>query len=575
MRWLLGCVAVVALVGTAEAAIPRVVLVGDSIRLGYAPHVRQRLAGKVEVVSPDGAGDSGWLLKNLDALILDHKPDVVHFNVGLHDLRVAREKKTYQIPIADYERNLIAIVERLRKTNATLVFATTTPIVDEKHALRKGGIDRFEADVARYNEAAVRVMRKYGLIVHDLHHWLTQAKLPPDAGDGCHFTKESSARIAATVIDCLERRLFVRTAPPGKIGTSDPSETPRYKAAEAARDKLVPAWVKDRTFGKFTPPDSSAAWEKQRPKVREIVVGSLGKLPPRPKPRAVLLSREIHPDFILDNLSLHNPQHADLTAFLFLPHNRPKPAPAVLWLHSSSHDRHQLLQRGHNGGDEPLGEVLAKAGYVVFAPDACWYGGRAGGGPSGAAETAREQHESLFKYNLWLGRTLWGMFVHDDQVALDYLCTRPEVDVKRIGATGISMGSTRSWWLAALDDRISCAVGVACLTRYENLIRHGQLRQHGVYYYTLGLLDHFDSEAVVALIAPRPFLALNGDLDAGSPADGIRVIEAQVSKVYAAVGAKDRFRSELYADTGHVFTAKMRKEMLAWFDRWLAPGSRR
>jgi dienelactone hydrolase len=173
------------------------------------------------------------------------------------------------------------------------------------------------------------------------------------------------------------------------------------------------------------------------------------------------------------------------------------------------------------------------------------------------------------KLNLWLGRTLWGVFVRDDQVALDYLCSRPEVDAKRVGATGMSMGSTRAWWLAAVDERVACAVGVACLTRYQNLLAHGQLRQHGVYYFVNGLLRHFDVEGVVALIAPRPFLALTGELDAGSPADGIKVIEAKVAGVYAALGAKERFRSVRYPDVGHVYTPAMREEMLAWFGRWL------
>ncbi len=61
------------------------------------------------------------------------------------------------------------------------------------------------------------------------------------------------------------------------------------------------------------------------------------------------------------------------------------------------------------------------------------------------------------------------------------------------------MGSTRSWWLAAVDDRIACVVGVACLTRYENLLKHGQLRQHGAYYFVNGILKHFDTEAVISL----------------------------------------------------------------------------
>src|SRR5512137_2433546 len=128
------------------------------------------------------------------------------------------------------------------------------------------------------------------------------------------------------------------------------------------------------------------------------------------------------------------------------------------------------------------------------------------------------------------------MFVRDDQIALDYLVLRPEVDRYRIGATGMSMGSTRAWWLAAVDERIASVAGVACLTRYQNLIAHGQLRQHGVYYFVDGLLRQFDTEGVIALIAPRPFLALTGDMDAGSPADGIRVIEDRAGALYRMLG---------------------------------------
>ncbi len=217
-----------------------------------------------------------------------------------------------------------------------------------------------------------------------------------------------------------------------------------------------------------------------------------------------------------------------------------------------------------------------------MAPDACWYGDRAGTGPAGLAETyrswpptpdaSRRAQDSLFKFNMWFGRTLWGMFVRDDQIALDYLCSRPEVDKTRVGATGMSMGSTRAWWLAAVDERVAATVGVACLTRYQNLIAHGQLRAHGVYYFVFGLLKHFDSEGVIALIAPRPFLALTGDLDAGSPADGIKVIQEKVGRVYAASGAAERFKSILYPEIGHTYTPEMRTEMLTWFERWFKPG---
>jgi dienelactone hydrolase len=268
-------------------------------------------------------------------------------------------------------------------------------------------------------------------------------------------------------------------------------------------------------------------------------------------------------------VSINNGFDGEVSSLLLIPENRSGPRPAILWLHSSTPDKTQIIIPNTNGGAEPLGEAFVRAGYVVLSPDAFWHGDRVGTGPAGSAETGREEQESLFKLNLWLGRTLWGMFVRDDQVALDYLCSRAEVDKSRIGTTGMSMGSTRAWWLAAVDDRISAVVGVACLTRYQNLIAHGQLRQHGVYYFVDGLLRHFDTEAVLALIAPRPYLALTGELDAGSPADGIRVLEDRVGGVYGALKAQDRFRSVLYPETGHAFTPEMRREMLSWFARWL------
>ena len=76
---------------------------------------------------------------------------------------------------------------------------------------------------------------------------------------------------------------------------------------------------------------------------------------------------------------------------------------------------------------------------------------------------------------------------------------------------------------------------------------------------------------MLALIAPRPFLALTGELDAGSPADGVRALEQAVGATYQALGAGDRFRSVLYPEVGHAYTPEMRAEMLAWFGRWPQP----
>jgi dienelactone hydrolase len=158
------------------------------------------------------------------------------------------------------------------------------------------------------------------------------------------------------------------------------------------------------------------------------------------------------------------------------------------------------------------------------------------------------------------------MILRDDLMALDYLVSRPEVDVRRIGVTGMSMGATRSWWLMALDERIRTAVAVACLTRYQDLIRHEALKAHGIYYFVPNLLTRFDTEAIVALLAPRPALFMNGDHDGGSPAEGIHAIEAAVRPVYRLYRKDNDYQSLIYPGQGHVYTPEMWARALAWLD---------
>jgi hypothetical protein len=133
----------------------------------------------------------------------------------------------------------------------------------------------------------------------------------------------------------------------------------------------------------------------------------------------------------------------------------------------------------------------------------------------------------------------------------------------------MSMGSTGAWWLAALDGRVKAAVGVACFMRYRELIAAGQLRAHALYFFVPNILKHFDTEAVLGLVAPRPFLALTGDSDPTSPPDGIRVLEEKLGRIYGLYDARDKFRSVVYPNTDHTYTPAMKQEMAAWFERWL------
>lgn len=309
---------------------------------------------------------------------------------------------------------------------------------------------------------------------------------------------------------------------------------------------------------------------RQRADIRAQLWQAMGKLPPRPAlPRVVTRQVIDHGSWTEEAFDFDNAAGAVVPGVLLLPKARKERVPAILYCHwhGGEYDggKKELFESRHTPAVP--GPELVRRGYAVLAVDAPCFGERHGKGPD--AERGGAGEMSAAKLELWLGRSLWGMLLRDDLMALDYLVSRPEVDPSRIGATGISMGATRTWWLMALDERIKAGVAVACLTRYEDLVASGGLKHHGIYYYVPGLLGRFDSEAVVACAAPRSLLCLNGDKDAGSPVSGIRAIERAVAPAWSVEGRHGEFKSIVYPGVGHDYTPRMWEEMLDWMHRTL------
>jgi lysophospholipase L1-like esterase len=117
--------------------------------------------------------------------------------------------RSYQVPLAEYEKNLETILERIRTgTRATVIFATTTPILDNLHAQRKVGFDRFQADIQKYNAAAVAVMGRAGVPINDLHKVVEDGgKEKLMGGDGTHYTPKGYETLAAAVTESILRFL--------------------------------------------------------------------------------------------------------------------------------------------------------------------------------------------------------------------------------------------------------------------------------------------------------------------------------------------------------------------------------
>jgi dienelactone hydrolase len=288
----------------------------------------------------------------------------------------------------------------------------------------------------------------------------------------------------------------------------------------------------------------------------------LGDLPDRDRPIAYrVVGEETGPNYLLERLLLDLNGEEPLPAYFSRPLDATGALPVVLYNHAHGGDyargKDELLTGSSYLQQPPYAEALASRGVAALCIDHLGFGERRG----------RTESE-IFKEMLWHGRVMWGMMVFDSLRAIDYLTMRPDVDAGRIGTLGLSMGSTMAWWVAALDERVRVCVDICCLTDFHSLIASHGLDGHGIYYYVPGLLKHFTTAQINALIAPRPHLSLAGDYDPLTPSTGLDRIDSELKEVYGEQGAGDAWRLVRSA-TGHFETALMRQEILAFLARWL------
>ena len=212
---------------TPDPALPAVLVVGDSISIGYTLPARANLKGVANVFRPmdaDGkkpanCGDTARGLKDLDAWLADRPWRVIHFNFGLHDLKWLDEKGQYvspdkgkQVaPPEKYEKNLREFVARLKKTGAVLVWGSTTPVPD-------GSAGRVRGDERVYNATAAKVMEENGVLIDDLSGALGGRVAELQKPHNVHFTDEGSKvladAVAASIRMALAKPWIAQPRPP-------------------------------------------------------------------------------------------------------------------------------------------------------------------------------------------------------------------------------------------------------------------------------------------------------------------------------------------------------------------------
>jgi lysophospholipase L1-like esterase len=189
-----------------DPRLPRVLLIGDSISMGYTLPTRELLKGKANVHRPaENCGPTTRGVENLDKWLGDGRWDVIHFNFGLHDLKYIDGKP--QVPLADYEKNLRQIVARLKRTGAKLIWCSTTPVP------KKSSPPRHNENVLAYNAAAKKIMESEGIPIDDLYAFALPQIKKIQHPNNVHFTNAGSKVLAKQVAQSILGALGSQTAP--------------------------------------------------------------------------------------------------------------------------------------------------------------------------------------------------------------------------------------------------------------------------------------------------------------------------------------------------------------------------
>lgn len=313
----------------------------------------------------------------------------------------------------------------------------------------------------------------------------------------------------------------------------------------------------------FSPPATRAEWKSRSSLLRTRILHAAGLLPlPQRTPlNPVITGRVIGPDYIIENVAIETFPGFWLCGNVYAPRNKRGRLPAIVNPHG-----HWANGRLHMEEDVPkappppagpapgranlvaIGVNLARQGYICFAYDMAGYN-----------DTNQVSHRFAGDLRSWSwGISLLGLQLWNSIRVVDYLLSRPDVDPRRIGATGASGGGTQTFLLCAVDDRVKVGVPVNMVSA---TMQGGCLCENGP-----GLRLDTDNAEIAALMAPRPLLliACTGDWTAENPTAEWPAIK----KVYDLHGAGDRTACVQF-NYGHNYNVESREAMYAWFNRWL------
>jgi dienelactone hydrolase len=183
------------------------------------------------------------------------------------------------------------------------------------------------------------------------------------------------------------------------------------------------------------------------------------------------------------------------------------------------------------------------------------------------------EHENVMEKGLIAAGTTWpGVYLVEDQRALDVLSSRPEVDPKRLGCAGLSGGGMRTMFLGGMDDRIKVAIPVGFTTTWRDFLLNKSFTHTWMTFVPL-LPKDLDFPEILALRAPSATMVLNSRQDTLYTLPEMQRADAMLADTFKRANAPDRYKS-MYYEGGHKFDRKMQADAFDWFDRFLKNSSK-
>ena len=339
------------------------------------------------------------------------------------------------------------------------------------------------------------------------------------------------------------------------FGQSPPETKPGDAQIEAYLARQTDE-IDKRVFDGAT---TRAEWEARRPRLKQEYFEMLGLWPlPEKTPLHATVTGTVEQakeGVVIEKLHFQSRPGLYVTGNLYRPKDASGKLPAVLYVCGHS-------GRGRDGNKTAFqhhGVWFAGHGFVCLIIDTLQLGEIPG------------IHHGTYRYGRWWwqarGYTPAGVECWNGIRAIDYLVSRPDVDADRIAVTGISGGGAATFWIAAADERVKCAVPVSGMSDLECYVKDKVINGHCDCMFLINTYQ-WQWTTIAALVAPRPLLFCNSDEDKIFPMDGNRRIIERLRKLYGWYD-KPELVDEYVSHGGHEDRPDLRVAACQWINKHL------